>query len=111
MKGYLITLGAAIIAISIIGGAIYLSLSYDEYQGRLHALGAGPDAPITLYEVAKWQVARILGGGIIFWGWIWGSFLMGLGWIGKTLEEIRDALASELTPTSELLPASKDSRS
>ncbi len=111
MKGYLIALGAAIIAISIIGGAIYLSVSYDEYQGRLHALGAGPDAPITLYEVAKWQFAKILGGGIIFGGWIWGSLLMGMGWIGKTLEEIREGLGSELTETSELLPASKDSKS
>ncbi len=109
MKRYLITTGAAIIAISLIAGAIYLSVSYDEYQGRLHALGAGPDAPISVYEAAKWQFARILGTGIIFGGWIWGSVLMGLGWIGKTLEEIRDALAGEPTEASELLP-SKDSK-
>jgi hypothetical protein len=105
----LITFGVAIIALSIVGGAIYLSLSYNEFQGRLHALGAGPNAPISLYEVAKWQVARVLGTAIIFGGWIFGSVLMGLGWVGKTLEEIRDVLAGEPTEASESL-ASKDSK-
>jgi|SRR5215469_7955020 len=111
MKAYLVTFGVATIAISIIGGALYLSSSYDEYQSRLHALGASPDAPIMMYDVAKWQFAKILGGGIISGGWIFGSFLMGLGWIGKTLEEIREIMGNELgeTPSRERPGLSKDS--
>ena len=100
MKGYLVTLGVATIAISIIGGTLYLSSSYDEYQSRLHALGVGPDAPIMMYDVVKWQFAKILGGGIISGGWIFGSLLVGLGWIGKTLEEIRETLGNELAEPS-----------
>ena len=100
MKGYLVILGVATIAISIIGGTLYLSSGYDEYQSRLHALGVGPDAPIMMYDVVKWQFAKILGGGIIWGGWIFGSLLMGLGWIGKTLEEIRETLGNELTEPS-----------
>src|SRR6516225_865077 len=96
MKGYLVTFGVATIAISIIGGVLYLSSNYDEYQSRLHAFGASPDAPIMMYDVAKWQFAKILGGAIIFGGWIFGSLLMGLGWIGKTLEEIRETIGGEL---------------
>jgi len=68
MKGYLLTFGVATIAISIIGGALCLSSGYDEYQGRLHALGVAPDAPIVMYDLAKWQFAKILGGGIISYG-------------------------------------------
>jgi hypothetical protein len=100
MKGYLVTFGVATIAISIIGGALCLSSGYDEYQGRLHALGVAPDAPIVMYDLAKWQFAKILGGGIISGGWIFGSLLMGLGWIGKTLEEIRETLGNELAAPS-----------
>ena len=34
---------------------------------------------------------------------------MALGWIGKTLEQVRDVLARELEESSgELLPAAKD---
>ena len=111
MKGYLVTLGVATIAISIIGGALYLSTSYDEYQSRLHALGVAPDAPIIMYDVAKWQFAKILGGGIISGGWILGSLLMGIGWIGKTLEEIRETMGNELVESSfvEEPKVSKDS--
>jgi hypothetical protein len=100
MKGYLVILGVATIAISIIGGTLYLSSSYDEYQSRLHALGVGPDSPIMMYDVVKWQFAKILGGGIISGGWIFGSLLMALGWIGKTLEEIRETLGNELAEPS-----------
>lgn len=111
MKAYLVTFGVATIALSIIGGVLYLSSSYDEYQSRIHALGAGPDAPIMMYDVAKWQFAKILGGGIISGGWIFGSLLMGLGWIGKTLEEIRETLGNELreTPSREESRISTDS--
>jgi hypothetical protein len=113
MRGYLITFGVAIIVISIIGGVLYLSASYDKYQSRLHALGAAPDAPIAMFDVAKWQFAKILGGGIISGGWILGSLLMGLGWIGKTLEEIRETLGNELAdvPSVKGPRASKDSGS
>jgi len=69
MKGYLVTFGVATIAISFIAGALYLTSSYDEYQSRLHALGVGPDASIMMYDVVKWQFAKILGGGIISGGW------------------------------------------
>lgn len=111
MKGYLVTFGVATMAISIIGGVLYLSSGYDEYQSRLHAVGVGPDAPIMMYDVAKWQFAKILGGGIISGGWIFGSILMGLGWIGKTLEEIRETVANELQvpPSAEEPRISKDS--
>ncbi|HEX8879847.1 MAG TPA: hypothetical protein VF749_07450 [Candidatus Acidoferrum sp.] len=111
MKGYLVTLGIATIAISIIGGGLYLSSSYDEYQSRLHTLGVGPDAPIMMYDVAKWQFAKILGGGFISGGWIFGSILMGLGWIGKTLEEIRKTMGNEFadSPSVEQPRISSDS--
>ena len=113
MKGYLIALGVAIIAMSIIGGAFYLSGSYDAYQSRLHALGVSPGTPLTMFDEAKWQFARILGGGIIFGGLIAGSLLIGLGWIGNTLEEVRAALANELAEGAppESLRTSKDSKS
>ena len=110
MKGYLVVLGVATIAISIITGALYLSSSYVEYQSRLHALGVGPDAPIMMYDVVKWHFAKTLGGGIISGGWIFGSLLMGLGWIGKTLEEIREIMGNELRePPSGETGISKDS--
>ena len=102
MKAYLVTFGVATIAISIIGGVLYLSSNYDEYQSRLHAFGASPDAPIMMYDVAKWQLAKILGGAIIFGGWIFGSLLMGLGWMGKTLEEIRETMGGELAENPSL---------
>jgi hypothetical protein len=107
MKGYLIALGVAIIMIGVVGGALYLSASYDTYQIRLHALGGNPDAPITMLDVAKWQLAEILGGGMIFGGLILGSLLMGMGWIGKMLEQIYDALPNQLaeTASSELVQA------
>ena len=111
MRSYLIVLGVAILVISVVGGSLYLSSCYGDYQQRLHALGAQAGAPITLYDTVKWQFAQVLGGGIIFGGLIFGSMLMALGWIGETLEQIRDTLApdSEQTPTQEPSPAVKDS--
>jgi len=95
MKGYLIVLGAVVITLSVIAGALYLSGSYEEYERRLQALGAPAGSPMTLMDQAKWQFAKIVGTGIIAGGIVLGSVLMGLGWIGKTLEEIRDALVTE----------------
>jgi hypothetical protein len=95
MKGYLSILGVAIIVISVAGGSLYLSGSYNTYQARLHALGLQPGSPVTLSDELQWRFAQILGGGIIVGGLIFGSILMGLGWIGKTMEQVRDALSGE----------------
>jgi len=95
MKGYLIVLGVVVVTLSIIGGAIYLSGSYEEYQRRLQASGAPAGSPVTLMDQAKWQFATVVGTTLIAGGVILGSLLMGLGWIGKTLEEIRDATVME----------------
>jgi hypothetical protein len=95
MKGHLIVLGAIVITLSILGGAVYLSGSYEEYQQRLQALGAPAGSPMTLMDQAKWQFAKVVGTAILAGGVILGSVLMGLGWIGKTLEEIRDAMVME----------------
>jgi hypothetical protein len=111
MKRYLITFGTIIIVLSILGGALYLSSGYDEYQSRIRALGAGP---VTLYDLAKWQFARILGTAMIVGGAILGSMLMALGWIVKTLEQIHEAMTGEPaeTPAASLpMPASQDFRS
>jgi hypothetical protein len=95
MKGYLVALGAAILAISLVGGSIYLSGSYSSYQARLRELGAQTGSTVTLMDETKWQFAQILGGGIIFGGLVFGSLLMGLGTILRTLEQTRDLLAGE----------------
>lgn len=110
MRSYLIVLGVAILVISVVAGSLYLSSSYLTYQERVHALGAPAGETITLYDTIKWQFEQVLGGGIIFGGLIFGSMLMALGWIGKTLEQIQDAMAPESEQaTQELLPAAKDS--
>ena len=95
MKGYLIVLGAIIVTLGIIGGALYLSGNYEQYQRRIQAVGAQAGSQATVLDVARWEVAKLVGNGILFGGVILGSVLIGLGWIGKTLEEIRDALAGE----------------
>jgi hypothetical protein len=95
MHRYLIVLGAIVVTVSVIGGAIFLSGSYDEYQRRLHALNAPAGASVTLMDEAKWQFAKIIGTGTLAGGVILGSMLMGLGWIGKVLEEIRDSMVIE----------------
>jgi hypothetical protein len=95
MKGYLMVMGVAILAISVVGGSLYLSGSYSTYQARLHEMQAQPGSAVTLFDQTKWQFAQVLGGSIICGGLIFGSMLMGLGWIGRTLEEMRDALQGE----------------
>ena len=83
------------ITLSIVGGAVYLSGSHEEYQRRLQALGAPAGSPMTMMDQAKWQFAKVVGTAVLAGGVILGSMLMGLGWIGKTLEEIRDAMVME----------------
>jgi hypothetical protein len=95
MRKYLIVLGAIVVTVSIVGGGLYLSASYDDYQRRLQALAAPAGSPLTMMDLVKWQFARVVGTAMLVGGVILGSVLMGLGWIGKTLEEIRDTLASE----------------
>lgn len=105
LKSYLIMLGAAILVISVVGGSLYLSGSYNAYETRLRELGAQPGSSVTLFDQTKWQFAQVLGCGIIFGGLIFGSMLMGLGWIEKTLEQARDLLAGEVAqgPPREVL--------
>jgi ABC-type Na+ efflux pump permease subunit len=98
MRGYFAMLGVVILVMSLVGGSLYLSGSYNTYQARLHETGAQPGSSVTLFDQTKWQFAQVLGGAIIFGGLIFGSLLMGLGWIGKTLEEIRDSLSDDVEP-------------
>jgi hypothetical protein len=92
-------LGVVIVVFCVVVGSIELSSSYREYQTHLQA-GGGEGSPMTVMDVVKWQVARLVGAAVIGGGLISGSMLMGLGWIGKTLEEVRDALEGELAPAS-----------
>lgn len=96
MSRYLMLLGVAIIAFSIAGGSIEISGSYNEYQTHLRVSGTPGTNPLTVLDDARWQFARLIGGGIIMGGLISGSMLMALGWIGRTMEEVRDALSNEL---------------
>lgn len=96
MKGYLTTLGVVIIVVGVIGGSLNLSSSYDEYQRRLQVLSAAPGAPVMMFDEAKWGVARALSATVIFGGVIWGSVLMALGWMVKTMEQVRNALSARV---------------
>ena len=95
MKSYLIVLGALVVTLSVIGGAVFLSGSYDQYQRRLQAMNAPAGSSLTVVDEAKWQLAKIVGTGGLIGGVVLGSILMGIGWIGKTLEEIREAMLIE----------------
>jgi hypothetical protein len=92
---YLILLGIVIVVFCVVVGSIELSSGYREYQTHLQA-GGGERSPMTVMDVVKWQVARLVGAAVIAGGLISGSMLMGLGWIGRTLEEVRDALEGEV---------------
>lgn len=96
MNRYLTLLGVAIIVFSIAGGSIELSNSYNQYQSHFRVSGTPGTNPLTMLDEAQWQLARLVGGGIIMGGLISGSMLMALGWIGRILEQLRDALAEEL---------------
>src|SRR5438105_11792574 len=95
MKAYLTVIGAIVITLSVIGGAVYLSGNYEQYQRKLQNLGAPKGSPMTIMDEAKWQFAVTIGTGLLAGGVILGSMLIGLGWIGKTLEEIRNAMVEE----------------
>jgi hypothetical protein len=95
MNRYLMLLGIAIVVFSLAGGSIELSSSYNEYQSHIHAAGGATGTPLTALDEARWQVTRLVGGGIIAGGAIAGSMLMGLAWIGRTMEQVRDALHGE----------------
>lgn len=94
MRAYLLWLGALIVTLSLIGGALYLSASYGEYLQRLQATGAPPGSAVTMLDLVKWELAKIVGTGMLFGGVGLGSLLLGMGWIGKTLEELRDELVA-----------------
>src|SRR5262249_43774112 len=96
MSRYLMLLGIVIIVFGVAGGSIQISNSFNEYQSHLHVSGDPGSSPLTVLDEARWQAARLIGGGVIAGGLITGSILMGLGWIGKTMEQIRDALKEEL---------------
>ena len=96
MHRYLTLLGVVIIVFSVAGGVIQISNSYNEYQGLLHVSGTPGSNPLTVLDEARWQAARLIGGGVIAGGIIAGSMLMGLAWSGKTLEQVRDALARDI---------------
>src|SRR5437899_2771692 len=107
MYRYLTLLGVVVIVFSVVGGAIEISTSYNEYQGLLHVSGAPGSNPLTVLDEARWQAARLIGCGVIAGGVIAGSILMGLAWIGKTIEEVRDALVPDLAEdTSQAAKAS-----
>ena len=97
MNRFLMLLGVAIVVFSIAGGALEIANGYSQYQSHLQISGApGTSAPSVLDEV-QWQLARLVGAGIIMGGLIFGSILMGLSWIGTILEQLRDSLAENTT--------------
>ena len=107
MSRYLTLLGVVIIAFGVAGGSIQISNSYNEYQSRLHVSGDPGSSPLTVLDEARWQAARLVGGGVIAGSLIAGSILMGLGWIGKTMEQIREALSAELAEPTAQVPSAK----
>lgn len=96
MNRYVMVLGVAIMVFSIAGGSIEISASYSRYQARFRVTGAPDSNPLTVLDEARWQFGRLVGGTVIAVGVISGSMLMALGWIGRTMEQIRDALEGEL---------------
>lgn len=100
MNRYLMLLGVAIMVFSIAGGSIEISGSYNDYQTHLRVSGTPDTNPLTVLDEVRWQFARLVGGGIITGGVISGSMLMALAWIGRTMEEVRDALSDELAGVS-----------
>ena len=95
MKAYLTVLGVIVVTLSIIGGAIFLSGSYEQYQRNVQAMHAPAGSSMTLMDEVKWQFAKIVGTAGLVAGVVLGSLLMGMGWIGKTLEDIREAMLME----------------
>src|SRR5947207_793791 len=106
MSRYLLLLGVVVIVFSIGAGSIEISSAYNNYQSRLHVSGIPGSNPLTVIDEAQWQAARLVGSILIFAGVISGSMLMGLGWIGKTLEQIREVFAQELAESAAVAPKS-----
>jgi len=103
MYHYLMMLGVATIVFSVASGSVEIANSYSEYQGHLHVSGIADTNPLTVVDEARWQAARLIGGGVIAGGLIAGSVLMGLAWIGKSLEQVRDILADGATKPGQQL--------
>lgn len=97
MHRYLTLLGVVVIVFSVAGGSIELASSYSEYRARFHVSGEADANPLTVMDEARWQAARLIGGGVIAGGLIAGSMLMGLAWIGRTAEQLRDSLGEAAT--------------
>jgi hypothetical protein len=95
MNRYLMLLGVAIIVFSLAGGSLELVDSYNQYQSHLRIVGGVGPTSMSVLDEAEWQFARLVGGGIIMGGLIFGSILMALGWIGRTLEEIRAVITEK----------------
>jgi hypothetical protein len=95
MSRYLIILGVAIIVFGIAGGSIAIMGAYNAYQSQLHVSGDPVSNPLTVLGEAKWQAARLAGGATIVGSVISGSIVMGLGWIGAALEQIRRELSGK----------------
>jgi len=87
-------LGVAIIVFSVAGGSLAIANSYNQYQGHLHISGVADTNPLSVLDEVQWQVARLVGGAVIMGGLVSGSILMGLAWIGRTLEQLRDFRAA-----------------
>ena len=108
MNRYLMLLGVALIVFSVAGGSIEILNGLNQYQNRLHVSGTPGTNPLSVLDEAQWQFARLVGGGIIAGGVVGGSLLMGLAWIGGTLELIRDALSATRTQASvKSMPSSR----
>ena len=97
MNRFLMLLGVATVAFSIAGGALEIANGYNQYQSHLQISGAPGTSPPSVLDEVQWQLARLVGGGIIMGGLISGSILMGLSWIGTILEQLRDSLAENTT--------------
>jgi hypothetical protein len=97
MNRYLMLLGIAIIVFSIAGGSLEIANGYNQYQSHMQVAGPPGTNPLNVFDEVQWQLARLVGGGIIMGGLVAGSILMGLSWIGQVLEQVRDSIAHATT--------------
>lgn len=92
MNRYLMLLGVVIIVFSIAGGSLEIANGYNQYQSHVQVSGPPGTSPLNVFDEVQWQFARLVGVGIIMGGLVSGSILMGLSWIGRILEQLRDLL-------------------